>query len=385
MLPSFASLNLENFGVHDVKVHARKNEATPNCFQEMDVLEPLQNFFSPEVRETMLSVTCDSLKLDALKDSTFSKKLRDAVFKRRLVVNTWEFLKVKRKYEENDGRELKTAIRTLKDLKEYSNSKTPGGKYVAYFLTIGPKITVQIDNSKSLDVFMAACNEIHEVAPSCVMFALGHFFWLLNFSSFNSDDEKKVLLRIEKICDIDKKFSPQNRNAESDADMSLLKNLRYIGKRAGYLTNGNVNLSGCTSLTTIGEEAFLYAKGYVNLKGCSSLETIGKNAFNMVTGYVNLSGCTSLKMIGEKAFPNAIGSVDLSGCTSLETIGKNALWRVTGYVNLSGCTSLKTIAIDAFPGAIGSVDLSGCTSLTTIGKSALWRVRGYVNLSGCTS
>ena len=254
-------------------------------------------------------------------DPNFAKNLGGAVSNRRLVVN-------------QDSATLDTAIRILKDLKENLDGETPVGKYVECLLNVGPKITVQIDHSPSCENFMEKCRQLHLVAPSLVVFALGSFKWVPNFLSFNNEGYKNVLSRIEKICGVsDSDIRDENRSfpkttqtgriaamINEHADLSALKNLRYIGKRACPYTTGNVNLKDCTSLTTIEWQAFYFARGSVDLSGCTSLKTIADDAFLYAEGDVNLKNCESLETIGQDAFASAEGDVNLRGCTQLKTI-----------------------------------------------------------------
>ena len=111
---------------------------------------------------------------------------------------------------------------------------------------------------------------------------------------------------------------------------------------------GDLDLSGCTSLTSLG--LLKEVGGSLYLRDCISLTSLG--ALEKVVRWLDLRGCTSLTSLG--LLKEVAGSLDLRDCISLTSLG--ALEKVVGSLDLRGCISLTSLG--ALEKVTGSVILS---------------------------
>ncbi len=179
---------------------------------------------------------------------------------------------------------------------------------------------------------------------------------------------------------------------------------------------GNINFTGCTSLTTL-PEGLSFGGTHAFFDGCTSLEVISKGiSFPQMTIF---KGCTSLKTISEgvsfgmhtdfkdctslKTLPKGISFewANFDGCSSLEIISEGVSFGDNAF--FADCTSLKTISegvsfsgewirfykcisLETLSKGIsfgGDVDFTGCTLLTSLPEDISFG--GDANFTGCTS
>ena len=122
----------------------------------------------------------------------------------------------------------------------------------------------------------------------------------------------------------------------------------------GLTVSGNLDLSGCSSLTALPHG--LTVSGSFDLSGCAALTALPRGL--IVSGYLDLSGCTSLT-----ALPHGLtvsGELDLSGCTSLAALpdGLTVSGELVNFEEIPLLPKLDSAILAAIEAEPSSFDMS---------------------------
>jgi len=118
---------------------------------------------------------------------------------------------------------------------------------------------------------------------------------------------------------------------------------------------GNLNLSGCTSLTML----FCYNNqlSSLNVSGCTALTDIDCSE-NKLTS-LNASGCSSLDLLS--CYDNSLTSLNLSNCTALTSVSC-----YNNYLKELTIVSVNELEIDCSSNSLESLDVTACLKLQTL-------------------
>jgi Leucine-rich repeat (LRR) protein len=132
----------------------------------------------------------------------------------------------------------------------------------------------------------------------------------------------------------------------TESSPKQIRDLRWWSFDNDNLLSGNLDLSGCTSLT--------------DLRCFNPLQTTSDNHGHLTA--LNVSGCTSLINIRCEYNLLTATSLDISGCTSLRTLicDHNLLMSL----DVSSCTALTSLQCDNNP--LTTLDVSKLTALTAL-------------------